>query len=63
MDDIDWQARVKGLLKAELKKRGVSYKQLAEMLRDLGVTENDRNIANKLARERHGRQLTGLGRR
>jgi hypothetical protein len=50
MDDIDWQARVKGLLKAELKKRGVSYKQLAEMLRDLGVTENDRNIANKLAR-------------
>jgi hypothetical protein len=46
----DWQERVKGLLKAELKRRGVSYKQLAEKLKELGVDENDRNIANKLAR-------------
>lgn len=50
MAGIDWQARVKGLLKAELKKRSVSYKQLAEMLKELGIDENDRNIANKLAR-------------
>jgi 3-mercaptopyruvate sulfurtransferase SseA len=48
--DNDWQDRVKGLLKSELKKRGVSYKQLAEKLVELGVDENDRNIANKLAR-------------
>lgn len=50
MTDSDWQERVKGLLKAELKKRGISYKQLAGMLEELGVHENDRNIANKLAR-------------
>jgi hypothetical protein len=50
MASIDWQARVKGLLKAELKKRGVSYKQLAVMLKELDIVENDRNIANKLAR-------------
>jgi hypothetical protein len=50
MTDGDWQERVKGLLKAELKRRGVSYKQLAEKLKELGVIENDRNIANKLAR-------------
>lgn len=48
--EAHWQERVKGLLKAELKKRGVGYKQLAEKLRELGVHETDRNIANKLAR-------------
>jgi 3-mercaptopyruvate sulfurtransferase SseA len=50
MTDSDWQERAKGLLKAELKRRSVSYKQLAEKLHELGVQENDRNIANKLAR-------------
>lgn len=50
MTERDWQAQVKGLLKAELKKRGVSYKQLAVKLDELGVHESDRNIANKLAR-------------
>jgi 3-mercaptopyruvate sulfurtransferase SseA len=38
------------LLKAELKRRDVSYKQLAEKLDKLGIQESDRNIANKLAR-------------
>jgi len=50
MTDSDWQERVKGLLKAELKRRGVSYKQLAEKLKEIGIDETDRNIANKLAR-------------
>jgi hypothetical protein len=50
MTDSDWQERVKGLLKAELKRRGVGYKQLAEKLKEIGVHETDRNIANKLAR-------------
>lgn len=50
MTEHDWQQRVKGLLKAELKKRGVSYKQLAEKLEDFGIHESDKNIANKLAR-------------
>lgn len=50
MTDQDWQERAKGILKSELKKRGLSYKQLAEKLKEIGVEENDRNIANKLAR-------------
>jgi hypothetical protein len=50
MTDSDWQERVKGLLKAELKKRGVGYKQLAEKLDEIGIHETNRNIANKLAR-------------
>ncbi len=46
----DWQALVKGLLKAELKRRNVSYADLAEKLAAVGVKENERNIANKIAR-------------
>ncbi len=50
MTDSDWQERAKGILKGEIKRRGLSYKQLAEKLKEIGVSENDRNIANKLAR-------------
>jgi hypothetical protein len=50
MTDDEWQERVKGILKAELKKKGIGYKQLAEKLEEIGIHETDRNIANKLAR-------------
>ena len=45
-----WDARVKNMLKAELKRRGVSYKELADKLAALGVQETEPNIRNKLAR-------------
>jgi hypothetical protein len=48
--EIDWTARVKGILKAELKRRNVSYRELAEKLEPLGIKESERNIANKIAR-------------
>jgi Domain of unknown function (DUF6471) len=46
----DWQALVKGLLKAELKRRNLSYADLAEKLAAVGVSDNERNISNKIAR-------------
>ena len=46
----DWQRHVKGILKAELKRRHVSYKELAEKLEEIGIKDSERNIANKLAR-------------
>lgn len=46
----DWTALVKGILKAELKRRNVSYADLAEKLAAVGVKDNERNIANKIAR-------------
>lgn len=46
----DWTAYVKGLLKAELKRRGLSYRELAEKLTALGIPETERNIANKISR-------------
>ena len=50
MDDTDWQAKVKGILRAELKRRNLGYRELAERLESLGVHENERNIANKISR-------------
>jgi hypothetical protein len=47
---LDWQAHVKGLLKAELKRRHVGYRELAEKLGELGVHETEANIANKISR-------------
>ncbi len=48
--DAEWQAKAKGLLKGELKRRGVGYRELAEKLAVLGVTETEQNIANKISR-------------
>lgn len=49
-NETEWQARAKKLLKAELKRKGVSYGQLVEKLAPLGVEETERNIANKISR-------------
>jgi len=49
-DQSEWEAQVKGLLKAELKKRGITYAQLVEKLEAIGVHESEPNIRNKLAR-------------
>lgn len=46
----EWEARVQGILKAELKRKGVTYAQLVEKLSELGVHETEPNLRNKLAR-------------
>ena len=46
----EWVMHAQGLLKAELKKRHVTYKELAEKLKDFGVEESAPNIANKISR-------------
>jgi hypothetical protein len=48
--DGEWEAKVKGLLKGELKRRGVTYAQLVEKLAAIGVVDSEPNIRNKLAR-------------
>lgn len=49
-DAAEWTARAKGLLKAELKRRNVTYAALAERLAAIGVHETEPNIRNKIAR-------------
>lgn len=45
-----YEERVKNLLKAELKRRGLGYADLAEKLDAIGVKETERNLANKVSR-------------
>jgi len=46
----DWQTRVKGILKAELKRRDFSYRDLVDKLASIGIEDTERNISNKIAR-------------
>jgi hypothetical protein len=50
MNNEEWQEKVKGILKAELKRRNLGYKELADKLEAIGIKDSERNIANKLAR-------------
>lgn len=50
LETPDWEVKVKGLLKAELKRRDVTYQQLAEKLAKVGISETPENIANKISR-------------
>lgn len=47
---VEFETRAKNLLKGELKRRGITYAQLAEKLAQIGVTENERNLNNKISR-------------
>lgn len=47
---VEYETKAKNLLKAELKRRGVTYAQLAEKLAVIGVQENERNLNNKISR-------------
>jgi hypothetical protein len=46
----DWQAQAKGIIRGELKRRNLSYKDLADRLEAIGVKDTERNISNKIAR-------------
>jgi hypothetical protein len=46
----DWEATAANLLKAELKRKGITYGQLVGRLAEIGVPEKEVNVRNKLAR-------------
>ena len=48
--DRDWTAYTKGLLRAEMVKRHLSYKDLVEKLAAIGVRESEANLRNKISR-------------
>lgn len=47
---VEYETRAKNLLKGELKRRGFTYARLAEKLAEIGVSENERNLNNKISR-------------
>ena len=46
----EWEDKVKGLLKGELKRRNISYAELVGKLADIGIMDSEPNIRNKLSR-------------
>lgn len=46
----DWANRAKRYVKAELKRAGVTYDELAQRLRRMGFEETEASITNKLSR-------------
>ena len=46
----EYETLAKNLLKGELKRRGVTYAQLVEKLGKIDISENERNLNNKISR-------------
>jgi len=47
---IEFEAKAKNLLKAELKRKGMTYSGLSEKLAEIGIHETERNLNNKISR-------------
>ncbi len=45
-----WVNQAKGILRAEMTRRAISYEQLAQKLGELGVKDSAVNLRNKMAR-------------
>ncbi len=52
MDDTTraFNDKAKGILRAEIKRRDLSYDDLAEKLAEIGVEDTAKNLSNKIAR-------------
>jgi 3-mercaptopyruvate sulfurtransferase SseA len=48
--DAEWQAEVKGMLRAEMTRRGITYDQLMARLAEIGVKIDPHVLRNKVAR-------------
>lgn len=47
---MNWKNRAKIIIKSELAKKDVDYKELAEKLREIGVEDDNVNLSNKINR-------------
>lgn len=48
--NLEYEEKAKNLLKAELKRRGITYGMLVERLAAIGVVDSERNLNNKISR-------------
>ena len=46
----DWEEKAKGLLRAEMARKGATYADLAVRLAAIGIDDNERNLRNKVSR-------------
>ena len=50
LQGINWNLEAKNLLRAELRRRGVTYENLHEYLSNMGIEETVANLRNKISR-------------
>ena len=46
----DWEAKARGILRAEMARQNITYAQLVEMLAGVEIKEDERNLRNKVSR-------------
>jgi hypothetical protein len=46
----DWEAKARGIVRAEMARQNITYAQLVEKLAAIGVQEDERNLRNKVSR-------------
>lgn len=46
----DWEERAKGILRAEMARKSITYAQLIDLLAEKGIEDNERNLRNKVSR-------------
>lgn len=49
-NEFNWKNRAKTIIKSELAKQDIDYKELAEKLKDIGVEDDNVNLSNKINR-------------
>ncbi len=62
----EWRNKAKGIVKAEIVLRNLSYSDVAEKLKELGIEETPQNLSNKISRGAFGADfmlqvLTAIG--
>jgi len=45
-----WESKAKNLLRSEMTRQGMSYADLVAKLAEIGVTDDERNVRNKVSR-------------
>jgi hypothetical protein len=51
---MNWTDLPKVIIRVEMTKRGMTYADLVEALRKIGIREDERNLRNKIARSTFG---------
>ena len=50
MNDREWKDRAKAVIKTELAKQNIDFIKLAELLKKIGIEEDNVNLSNKINR-------------
>ena len=48
----EWQDKVAAMIKAEMARRNVNYRELEARLRAMGIEDNEKNLSTKISRGR-----------